>query len=163
MSGIQQGLLERDAEIKTISRQLDGACAGNGSLLVVEGPAGIGKTMLLRQAMEMGKERGMTVVYGRGGVPVQQIAYGVVRQMTAKALKGNAGANGIVSPLTATGTTVNLPNDVQTETGQLEDHRGTGCRLSRSQLAARRESSISNRESGLSSSSPNNSRSLARR
>jgi DNA-binding CsgD family transcriptional regulator len=85
MNGNPDALLERDAEIETISRQLDEACAGNGSLLVVEGPAGIGKTTLLKRAMELGRERGMTIVYGRGGVLEQQIEYGVVRQMLEKA------------------------------------------------------------------------------
>jgi len=77
-------LLERDLEVDLIGRQLEDACAGNGSLAVVEGPAGIGKTTLLRKAMEMAQERGMRVVYGRGGVLEQQIEYGVVRQMLEK-------------------------------------------------------------------------------
>ena len=88
MGPISHALLEREAETESIGRQLDQACAGNGSLVVVEGPAGTDKTTLLREAMEMGRERGMRVVYGRGGVLEQQIEYGVVRQMLEEALVG---------------------------------------------------------------------------
>lgn len=86
MSTRDQSLLEREHELDVIDRQLTDACAGSGSLLVIEGPAGIGKTALLRAAMDMGRERGMNVVYGRGGVLEQQIDYGVVRQMLEKAV-----------------------------------------------------------------------------
>lgn len=88
MGPTNSALLERETETGIIGEQLDRAVSGNGSLLVVEGPAGIGKTTLLRKAMEMGRERGMKVVYGRGGVLEQQIEYGVVRQMLEKALVG---------------------------------------------------------------------------
>ncbi len=88
MGPISHALLERESETEVIGEQLDRAVSGNGSLLVVEGPAGIGKTTLLRKAMDMGRERGMRVVYGRGGVLEQQIEYGVVRQMLEKALVG---------------------------------------------------------------------------
>ena len=86
MTTRDQPLLEREHELGVIDRQLTDACAGSGSLLVIEGPAGIGKTALLRAAMDMGRERGMNVVYGRGGVLEQQIDYGVVRQMLEKAV-----------------------------------------------------------------------------
>ncbi len=81
-------LLERESETVVLGEQLDRAVSGKGSLLVVEGPAGIGKTTLLRKAMDMARERGMRVVYGRGGVLERQIEYGVVRQMLEKALMG---------------------------------------------------------------------------
>src|SRR5260370_25460512 len=41
-----QALLERDAALALIDRRLREAVAGRGSLLLVEGPAGIGKTRL---------------------------------------------------------------------------------------------------------------------
>lgn len=86
MSTRNQALYEREHELEVLNKQLTDACAGNGSLLVVEGPAGIGKTALLKAAMEMGRERGMNVVYGRGGVLEEEIDYGVVRQMLEKAV-----------------------------------------------------------------------------
>lgn len=52
--------------------------------MVVEGPAGIGKTSLIREAIAEAKERGMTVISGRGGVLEQDVEYGVVRQMVER-------------------------------------------------------------------------------
>ena len=92
MAPDSHALLEREVETEVIGNQLDRAVAGNGSLVVVEGPAGIGKTTLLRKAMDMGRERGMRVVYGRGGVLERQIEFGVVRQMLEKALVGASDA-----------------------------------------------------------------------
>jgi predicted ATPase len=38
-------LVERDAELATAVSALDSARSGAGSLLLIEGPAGIGKTL----------------------------------------------------------------------------------------------------------------------
>ena len=43
-------ILERDAERAIIATLLDDARRGEGGMLVLEGPAGIGKTALLRHA-----------------------------------------------------------------------------------------------------------------
>ena len=81
MESKKHSFLERDGELATVTRQLDDACEGNGSLLVVEGPAGIGKTTLIRQAIRLAREKGMTVLTARGGILEQDLEYGVVRQM----------------------------------------------------------------------------------
>lgn len=78
--------LERESEEGVIERQLDEACRGEGSLTVIEGPAGIGKTTLLRRAMASARSREMTVIYGRGGVLEHEIEFGVVRQFLEKPL-----------------------------------------------------------------------------
>jgi len=49
-----QALLERDAALGRIDQRLRGAIAGGGSLLFVEGPAGIGKTRLVLAAGRLG-------------------------------------------------------------------------------------------------------------
>ncbi|MGC1165138.1 MAG: ATP-binding protein, partial [Solirubrobacterales bacterium] len=74
-------LLERDEELGAISAHLQGARAGDGSLLVIEGPAGIGKTALVGAAAEMARAEGMTVLRARGGVLEQELSYGVARQL----------------------------------------------------------------------------------
>ena len=43
-------LLERERELETLREGLDHACAGEGTLLLIEGPAGAGKTVLAREA-----------------------------------------------------------------------------------------------------------------
>ena len=47
---VQQVILERDAELAALAAAVAAAEAGHGSLALVEGPAGIGKTTLLRAA-----------------------------------------------------------------------------------------------------------------
>jgi DNA-binding CsgD family transcriptional regulator len=77
-------LLERRSELDTIGAHLDRAGSGSGSLLVVEGPAGIGKTTLVGAAGDLAAARGMTVLRARGGVLEQQLEYGVIRQLVEK-------------------------------------------------------------------------------
>jgi predicted ATPase len=43
---VGSGLLERGGELEVLSGLLDSARAGEGRLVVLEGPAGIGKTCL---------------------------------------------------------------------------------------------------------------------
>lgn len=52
--------------------------------MVVEGAAGIGKTTLIRATIAAARERGMTVISGRGGVLEQDVEFGVVRQMVER-------------------------------------------------------------------------------
>jgi hypothetical protein len=77
-------VLERDREIAAISAKLDAACDGNGALMVLEGPAGIGKTALLREAVRLANERGMLALRARGGMLEQSLEYGIVRQLVER-------------------------------------------------------------------------------
>ena len=45
-------LLEREGELETLRDKVDRACAGEGTLLLIEGPAGAGKTVLALTAAE---------------------------------------------------------------------------------------------------------------
>jgi predicted ATPase len=74
-------LLDREAELGVIGRCLDSACAGNGSVLLVEGPAGIGTTELLLAARREATARRMVVAGARGAELESEIAFGVVRQL----------------------------------------------------------------------------------
>lgn len=69
-------LVERDAEMVRLGTGLERATAGDGSLLVVEGPAGIGKSRLLA----------MQVLRARGGVLERDLAYRAVRQLMERPL-----------------------------------------------------------------------------
>lgn len=81
---MDDGVFEREAELRVIAARLDAACAGDGSVVIVEGAAGIGKTTLVRAAVAMARGRGMTVLRGRGGVLEQDIEYGLVRQLVER-------------------------------------------------------------------------------
>ena len=78
---VTQPLLEREAELQVVARRLDAVPAGQGALLVIEGPAGIGKTSLLEAAAEAARARGMAVLRARGAVLEQTFSFGVAHQL----------------------------------------------------------------------------------
>lgn len=76
--GSYRGIVGRDPELAVLSDTITGAVAGRGGMVLVEGPAGIGKTTLLRAACtgcdgRMLTARGLAL---EGGFP-----YGIVRQL----------------------------------------------------------------------------------
>jgi tetratricopeptide (TPR) repeat protein len=75
------GLLERERELAELERNVAAAAAGAGRVLVVEGPAGIGKTRLLAEACATARAAGTTVLRARGGVLERDFAFGVARQL----------------------------------------------------------------------------------
>jgi DNA-binding CsgD family transcriptional regulator len=76
-----QALLERDAVLARIDQRVSDAIAGEGSLLLLEGPAGIGKTRLVMAAGRRGRKLGLQVLSARGFELERDFAYGVVRQL----------------------------------------------------------------------------------
>ncbi len=86
-------LLERDGELASIAAVLADAGRGEGRLLVVEGPAGIGKTRLLETARGLAADGGLVVLHARAGELEGDYAFGVVRQLLEPVLAG-AGADG---------------------------------------------------------------------
>jgi predicted ATPase len=74
-------LLERDAELERIGRMFDRLASGVGSAVVVEGPAGIGKSAVLAAAGADAEARGFGVLRARGSEFEEQIAFGVARQL----------------------------------------------------------------------------------
>src|SRR5215831_16676484 len=74
-------LLERERELETLREGLDRACAGEGTLLLIEGPAGAGKTVLAREARVAGERARMMPLEARGSQLEQPFAFGVVRQL----------------------------------------------------------------------------------
>ena len=79
-------LLERDAQRAELEGLLRGVARGRGSVMLVEGPAGIGKTEVLRLARSMAPRREVKVLQGRGGELEREFAFGVARQLFEPAL-----------------------------------------------------------------------------
>ncbi|MFI8294155.1 helix-turn-helix transcriptional regulator [Streptomyces sp. NPDC085614] len=74
-------LLERDAELEDLAGAVEEARSGKGGFLVIEGPAGIGKTRLLTEARKAAAGAKMNVLAARGSTMERAFAFGVVRQL----------------------------------------------------------------------------------
>ena len=74
-------LLERSAELARIETVLGEARLGRGRFVVIEGPAGIGKTALLAAARASAADAEMRVLRSRGTELEREFAFGVVRQL----------------------------------------------------------------------------------
>ncbi len=72
-------LLEREQELDAVTAALDAAAAGRGGALIVEGPAGIGKTRLLDAARAAAPERGFRVLVARASPLERGFGFGIVR------------------------------------------------------------------------------------
>src|SRR5215207_7624289 len=101
-------LLERDAELDQIGTVLGAAATGAGSVVVIEGAAGIGKSALMDEAAALAQAGGMVVLRARGGIMEREFALGVVIQLLAPSLEALAapareqlfaGAAGLARPL----------------------------------------------------------------
>ncbi|MGH2955741.1 MAG: AAA family ATPase, partial [Solirubrobacterales bacterium] len=81
------GLLERELELEQLEDAIERALGGAGELLLVEGPAGIGKTSLLRAAREIAAERGMRALTARATELEREFPFGTVRQLLEPPLR----------------------------------------------------------------------------
>ena len=86
-------LLERDAELAAFQALIESARAGRGRLVIIEGPAGIGKTALLTQTRRIAEAAGFDTISARSGELETRYAFGVVRQLLEPAVAA-AGADG---------------------------------------------------------------------
>src|SRR5215467_6245829 len=82
------GLYERKGELARVDALLAAARAGRGGVLLLTGPAGIGKTVLLGAARERASQAGMRVLAGRGGELESGFSFGVARQLFEPLLAG---------------------------------------------------------------------------
>lgn len=107
-------LLEREGELGRIDAALDEAHAGRGRVVLIEGPAGIGKTRLLEALRARAGEHGFAVQRARASELDRDFPLGVVRQLFEPLLAGAgtgderraallAGAAGLVAPLLGAG------------------------------------------------------------
>src|SRR3954468_19636895 len=74
-------LLERETEVGEVAQAVAAATSGAGRLMMIEGPAGIGKTRLLAATRELAVQAGMEVLRARGGNLEREFSYGMVRQL----------------------------------------------------------------------------------
>lgn len=74
-------LREREGEVAAIERAVNRAAGGVGTVVSIEGPAGIGKSRLLQAAAEIAERRGSRVLSAAGRPAEQALGYGVVVQL----------------------------------------------------------------------------------
>jgi DNA-binding CsgD family transcriptional regulator len=84
-------LFERDGELRVLGRSIERGLRSDGTLLLIEGPAGIGKSALLERGQRLAQRTGVRVLSARGGVLEHEFAYGVVRQLFEPALRDMSG------------------------------------------------------------------------
>ncbi len=102
--GAKRGLIEREAELAALSAGLgDAAAAGQGGVLLITGPPGIGKTSLLAAARAEGLGRGFTVLGARGAPLERDLPNAIVRALFERVARSDAslyrGFAGLARPL----------------------------------------------------------------
>jgi DNA-binding CsgD family transcriptional regulator len=119
-------LLERDAELAVVGAALDSALAGSGSMVLIEGPAGIGKTALLERARQLALELGMRVQIARGGTLERDLAHGVARQFLEPPIRAASEEQraALLSGAAALAAPVVLPETSAAAAGSAADRRG---------------------------------------
>jgi DNA-binding NarL/FixJ family response regulator len=102
-------LLERDRELEAIRTALARSAQGTGELLVIDGPAGVGKTALLDAAHDGAADADLLVLRARGAELEHEFGFGVVRQLFDEVLRSGrfapetlfTGAARVAAPLLA--------------------------------------------------------------
>ena len=87
VTGNVTALLERERELATLAAMVERVEAGAGTLLVIAGPAGIGKSSLVAAASENAAGRGWEVLRARGGELERGVPFGIVAQLLERRLE----------------------------------------------------------------------------
>jgi len=74
-------LLERAAELALLEEAVAATAAGAPGVVLLEGPAGIGKTALLQAARERAERASFRVLTARGGELERELGSGIARQL----------------------------------------------------------------------------------
>jgi DNA-binding CsgD family transcriptional regulator len=85
-------LLERDTELGLVDGFFDDLRRGEGRIMVLEGPPGIGKTALLRELDERAERCGIEVLQARASQLDRSFSFGVARQLLERRVRAAAPA-----------------------------------------------------------------------
>jgi DNA-binding CsgD family transcriptional regulator len=84
------GLLERHEELEEVDALLSASRHGDGSAVVIEGSAGIGKSALIQAIRDRAASSGLVVLHARGTELESEFPFGVARQLLEPALAAAA-------------------------------------------------------------------------
>src|SRR5438132_12081895 len=87
-----QVLLERELELGVVAELLVRAAAGHGGLVLLEAPAGAGKSARLERASGLARERGLGVLRARGHELERAFGWGVARSLFEPSLAARSDA-----------------------------------------------------------------------
>jgi len=76
-------VVQRDREVAALTRQVECVIRGAGSVVVVEGPAGIGKSTLLGVTTRIAQASGVRVLRAWGSSLERDAGWGIARQLMA--------------------------------------------------------------------------------
>src|ERR1700758_778774 len=86
LAGATRALIERAHELDVVGDAIGVAVSGEGRMVVVEGPPGIGKSRVLDAARELALGTEMRVLAARGHALEREFGFGVARQLFDRAL-----------------------------------------------------------------------------
>ena len=87
VGGLAGPLLERSGELDRIQTCVEAVSRGHGSVLLIEGPAGIGKTSLLAAGTELARDVGLRAMSARARELERDLGWNVVRQLFSAAIR----------------------------------------------------------------------------
>ena len=90
-------LEDREREVAVLEQCLTDLRHGQASFVLIEGPAGLGKTRLLAELRSRAVGEGMTVLSARGSQLEREYGFGVVRQLFEPLLATPGAADGLMS------------------------------------------------------------------
>ena len=87
-------LVGRESEVDVLSGAIAGAASGHGSVVVVLGEAGVGKSRLTAAAAAMARSRGMTMLRGRAAASPTPVPYRPLAEAFLSLLRGSGPPDG---------------------------------------------------------------------
>lgn len=107
-------LVDRHRELAELRDCVTDVAAGQARLVLLEGPAGIGKTRMLREARRLAAELGVRVLTARGSQLEKEYAFGAVRQLFEPVV----GPSGDRAALTGAAASAGMVFDIATAAPQ---------------------------------------------
>ena len=81
-------LMERESELVRLRELCRRAATGEGAVVAIQGPPGIGKTTLVEATLSAGAQAGLLTLRASGAELERELAFGIVRQLFERRIRG---------------------------------------------------------------------------